>query len=113
MNVAVHDCTVRFNNIYHCVSVSAGSTFVQDAGVPRFEVSHGGEDVAIYARGPMSHLFYGVHEQNYIAHVMEYASCVGSNRDHCTTAAGSTSLRAGYWQVVLGTFFALFKLCLA
>ncbi|KAI0233362.1 Alkaline phosphatase, tissue-nonspecific isozyme [Lamellibrachia satsuma] len=92
---------------------TTGSTFVQDAGVPRHSESHGGEDVAIYARGPMSHLFYGVHEQNYIAHVMEYASCVGTNRDHCTTAAGSTSLRAGHWHVVLGTFFALFKLCLA
>jgi len=33
--------------------------------------------VAIYARGPMSHLFHGVHEQSYIAHVMAYASCVG------------------------------------
>jgi len=39
--------------------------------------THGGEDVPIYARGPMSHLFHGVQEQSYIAHVMAYASCVG------------------------------------
>ena len=71
--------------------ILAGPDFVQDAGVPRHEVSHGGEDVAIYARGPMSHLFHGVHEQNYIAHVMRYASCVGDNKGHCKNApTGST-----------------------
>ena len=45
--------------------------------------SHGGDDVPIYAYGPMSHLFTGVHEMNYIAHAMAYASCVGSNQKHC------------------------------
>lgn len=50
----------------------------QQAGVPLTSETHGGEDVAIYAQGPMSHLFHGVHEQHYIAHVMAYASCVGS-----------------------------------
>ena len=68
--------------------IAAGPDFMQDAGVPRHEVSHGGEDVAIYARGPMSHLFHGVHEQNCIAHVMEYASCVGANRDQCKKPRG-------------------------
>ena len=27
----------------------------------------------------MSHLFHGVHEQNYIAHAMMYAACIGKN----------------------------------
>lgn len=45
--------------------------------------SHGGEEVAIYASGPMSHLLTGVVEQNYIAHVMMYASCIGRNKEHC------------------------------
>ena len=45
--------------------------------------THGGEEVAIYARGPMSHLFHGTHEQNYIAHVLMYAACIGPNTDHC------------------------------
>ena len=53
--------------------------------------THGGQDVAIFARGPMSHLFHSVHEQNYIAHVMAYASCVGSNKKHCSTASMSQS----------------------
>jgi hypothetical protein len=43
--------------------------------------------VAIYARGPMSHLFHGVHEQTYIAHVMGYASCVGDYKRNDDCAA--------------------------
>ncbi|KAA0191120.1 hypothetical protein HAZT_HAZT001488 [Hyalella azteca] len=42
-----------------------------------FQETHGGEDVALYAAGPMSHLFHRLHEQNYIAHVMAYAACIG------------------------------------
>ena len=53
------------------------------AAVPLKKETHGGEDVPIYARGPMSHLFHATHEQNYIAHVMTYASCVGINKQHC------------------------------
>ncbi|KAK7500574.1 hypothetical protein BaRGS_00008149, partial [Batillaria attramentaria] len=45
--------------------------------------THGGEDVAIYATGPMAHLFHGVQEQSYIAHAMGYAACIGPNQDHC------------------------------
>jgi alkaline phosphatase len=32
--------------------------------------THAGEDVAIYATGPLAHLFHGVQEQNVIAHVI-------------------------------------------
>jgi len=39
--------------------------------------THGGEDVAVYATGPMSFLFTGVNEQNYLAYAMAYALCVG------------------------------------
>ncbi|XP_059170472.1 alkaline phosphatase, tissue-nonspecific isozyme-like [Physella acuta] len=39
--------------------------------------THGGEDVGIFATGPQSFLYTGVHEQNYIPMVMAYASCVG------------------------------------
>lgn len=45
--------------------------------------THGGEDVPIYAMGPMAHLLTGVHEQNYIAHVMAFASCYGPFRYDC------------------------------
>ena len=36
--------------------------------------THGGDDVAIFARGPFAHLFSGVVDENYIFHVMSYAS---------------------------------------
>ncbi|XP_015782819.1 alkaline phosphatase isoform X1 [Tetranychus urticae] len=38
---------------------------------------HGGEDVALYSVGPMSHLFNGLQDQSYIAHVIAYSSCIG------------------------------------
>lgn len=59
----------------------------QQSAVPLSSETHGGEDVAIYAQGPMSHLFHSVHEQHYIAHVMAYASCVGSYSSSDTCAA--------------------------
>lgn len=49
---------------------------MQQAAVPLDAETHGGEDVAIYAKGPMAHLFHGVKEQHYIAHVMAYAACL-------------------------------------
>ena len=47
--------------------------FHQEALVPLIMESHSGEDVAIYAGGPMAHLFHGVREQHYIFHVMAEA----------------------------------------
>ncbi|CAH1406602.1 unnamed protein product [Nezara viridula] len=39
--------------------------------------THGGNDVFIYASGPFAHLFHRIHEQNYVAVVMRYASRLG------------------------------------
>ena len=51
--------------------------------------THGGEDVAVYASGPLSRMFTGTFEQNYIAHAMMYALCVGDYVDRlgCDTKA--------------------------
>lgn len=57
--------------------------FFQDVAIHLSDETHGGEDVPIYATGPMAHLFRGVLEQNYVAHVMAYASCIGRNKEHC------------------------------
>ncbi|PIK58914.1 putative alkaline phosphatase, tissue-nonspecific isozyme-like [Apostichopus japonicus] len=54
--------------------------------VPLPSESHSGEDVVIYASGPFAHLFHGVHEQNYIAHVIRYAACLGDGKQVCTDA---------------------------
>uniref|UniRef100_A0A3Q3GE87 alkaline phosphatase n=1 Tax=Labrus bergylta TaxID=56723 RepID=A0A3Q3GE87_9LABR len=51
------------------------------APVPLDSETHGIEDVAIFAKGPMSHLFHGVQEQSYIAHVMAYAACLEPYED--------------------------------
>ena len=45
----------------------------QQVAVPTIYERHGGEDVAIYARGPGAYLLKGVVEQNYIFHVMYHA----------------------------------------
>ncbi len=44
--------------------------YLQESAVPLGSETHGGEDVAIYARGPKAHLFQGTLEQNVIYHVM-------------------------------------------
>ena len=46
--------------------------------VPRSTESHAGEDVAVFASGPWSHLFNGVYEQSAIPYKLAYASCIGS-----------------------------------
>lgn len=57
--------------------------YVHQAAVPLKQETHGGEDVPIFARGPMSHLIHGVQEQHYVAHVMQYAACVGDYTNDC------------------------------
>ncbi|XP_047482851.1 alkaline phosphatase-like [Penaeus chinensis] len=82
--------------------VATGWDYTQLAAVPRNSETHGGDDVAIYANGPMAHLFHTLHEQNYIAHAMAYAACIGANQDHCksttkTTAGQYTETTAGLY----------------
>ncbi|KAL0159329.1 hypothetical protein M9458_043054, partial [Cirrhinus mrigala] len=50
--------------------------YLQQAAVPLDSETHGSEDVAIFAKGPMAHLFHGVQEQSYIPHAMAYAACI-------------------------------------
>jgi alkaline phosphatase len=50
--------------------------FIQQAAMPRVEdeETHGGEDVAVYARGPGAEGVHGVMEQNEIFNVMDAAA---------------------------------------
>ncbi|KAM4835868.1 intestinal-type alkaline phosphatase-like [Thomomys bottae] len=55
---------------------SGEPSYRQQAAVPVKSETHGGEDVAVFARGPQAHLVHGVQEQNYIAHLMAFAGCL-------------------------------------
>lgn len=57
--------------------------FQQPATFPTASESHGGDDVAIFAAGPYSHLFTGTLEQHVIPHYMAYASCLGDGITAC------------------------------
>ncbi|XP_052445281.1 intestinal-type alkaline phosphatase-like isoform X1 [Carassius gibelio] len=57
-------------------TISSSDEYLQQAAVPLDSETHGSEDVAIFAKGPMAHLFHGVQEQSYIPHAMAYAACL-------------------------------------
>lgn len=67
------------------------NNYQAQAAVPLSSETHGGEDVAVFAKGPLAHLLHGVQEQNYIPHVMAYAGCIGQNREHCLSRGGAAS----------------------
>nr|XP_006811658.1 PREDICTED: alkaline phosphatase-like [Saccoglossus kowalevskii] len=57
--------------------------YIQQALVQQVSSEHAGEDVLIFADGPMAHLIHGIHEQHYISHVMQYAACIGNYTAAC------------------------------
>ncbi|GIY38799.1 alkaline phosphatase, tissue-nonspecific isozyme [Caerostris darwini] len=91
---------------------TADKDYRQQATVPRSTATHGGEDVGVYATGPMAHLFTGVYDQHYIAHAMAYAACIGRNKDHCqdlpSTAAHSTPGWRWWMHVAMALAIAVF-----
>ncbi|XP_045127003.1 alkaline phosphatase-like [Portunus trituberculatus] len=75
--------------------------------MPPIKETHGGEDVGLWAIGPMSHLFHRTHEQHYIAHAMAYAACIGPSLDDCkrpshSTSSSGRSLRHYYEDLAIG-----------
>ncbi|MDZ7812658.1 MAG: alkaline phosphatase [Ideonella sp.] len=52
---------------------TADLNFLQEATVPLSSETHGGEEVAVYARGPRAHFVRGSMEQHWIFHVMRHA----------------------------------------
>lgn len=55
--------------------------YVQPVAIKTDENTHGGSDVTIHAMGPSAHLFHKIHEQSYVAHVIQYAARIGRFRD--------------------------------
>ncbi|XP_027220591.2 alkaline phosphatase isoform X3 [Penaeus vannamei] len=69
--------------------------------LPPISETHGGEDVGVWAAGPMAHLFHRTHEQHYVAHVMAYAACVGpSAGKRCERPSHATFTRPPVPQAV-------------
>ena len=59
------------------VDTSADKNYIQQAAIPAEDDTHGGEDVAIYARGPGAEYIHGVMEQNEIFNAMGKALDLG------------------------------------
>ncbi|KAM3876368.1 alkaline phosphatase, intestinal, tandem duplicate 1 [Diretmus argenteus] len=86
--------------------------YMQQAAVPLDAETHGGEDVAIYAKGPMAHLFHGVKEQNYVAHVMAYAACLEPYTDcppHSHTSASRVNTHSDLLLGMASLLWLLFR----
>uniref|UniRef100_A0A8B9BSG0 Alkaline phosphatase n=1 Tax=Anser brachyrhynchus TaxID=132585 RepID=A0A8B9BSG0_9AVES len=88
----------------------AHANYQAQSAVPLRQETHGGEDVAVFAHGPMAHLLHGVHEQNYIPHAMAYAACIGPNRAHCN-AAGRAAAASPLLLPFLTLLLLLLLLC--
>ena len=70
--------------------------YVQQAAVPLGAETHGGEDVAVFARGPWAHLVHGVQEQSFVAHVMAFAACLEPYTSDCDLPPPSGPTAAGH-----------------
>ncbi|RNA26010.1 alkaline tissue-nonspecific isozyme isoform X1 [Brachionus plicatilis] len=64
--------------------------YTQEASVFRKSATHSGEDVSVYASGPMSFLFTNTIEQNVLPHLMAYSACIGPySNEQCEKERGS------------------------
>ena len=90
-------------------------SFQNPSSVPTTSETHGGDDVAIFAIGPYSHLFHSVHEQSYIAYVMAYSSCLGpyKNDIHCRfpkrNSAPRNELNATFLLTITSSIFVVIQ----
>ncbi|KAH7958186.1 hypothetical protein HPB51_027826 [Rhipicephalus microplus] len=68
--------------------------YQQVSAVPLRLETHAGEDVALYAIGPMAHMVHGVLEQHIVAHLVDYAACLGDGarlRSRCQEQRASAA----------------------
>ncbi|XP_044254146.1 alkaline phosphatase 4-like [Tribolium madens] len=68
--------------------------------------THGGEDVAIFGIGPGSHLVRGVFEQNYVAHLISYAACIGP-RSKMNPLCGKNVESQGEFSVLVNFYLLI------
>ncbi|CAK1587354.1 unnamed protein product [Parnassius mnemosyne] len=55
--------------------------------IPLSSETHGGDDVAVFARGPQHQMFSGLYEQSQLPHLMAYAACIGPGLHVCSAAS--------------------------
>ncbi|XP_070542772.1 alkaline phosphatase, tissue-nonspecific isozyme-like [Ptychodera flava] len=97
-------------------NVDTGSeSYLQQTLIRNKWAGHDGEDVNIYAKGPMSHLFHSTHEQTYIFHAMKYAACIGDVPDDCSyrdppPITCSASVNIAILWMILSVALATFSL---
>lgn len=98
-------------------SQSRDPEYLQQSAVPLSSETHGGEDIAVLARGPQAHLVHGVQEQSYLAHVMAFAACLEPYTDCALlppgghTNSASPGPATGPWLPMLaGMLLQLFLL---
>ncbi|XP_047629720.1 intestinal-type alkaline phosphatase-like isoform X2 [Phacochoerus africanus] len=75
---------------------SRDPAYQQQAAVRLGAETHGGEDVAVFARGPWAHLVHGVQEQSFVAHVMAFAACLEPYSSDCDLPPPSGPTAAGH-----------------
>lgn len=71
------------------------------ATVPLDSETHGGDDVGVYASGPMSHLFVGNYEQNNIPLMAAYAAGIGPYNDNIEECSGASMISLVFSSYVL------------
>ncbi|KOB71485.1 Alkaline phosphatase [Operophtera brumata] len=59
------------------------------ADVPLGSETHGGDDVAVFARGTAHGMFSGLYEQSQLPHLMAYAACIGPG-PHAPACSGAS-----------------------
>ncbi|XP_047992085.1 membrane-bound alkaline phosphatase-like [Leguminivora glycinivorella] len=77
------------------------------AEVPLESETHGGEDVAVFARGPAQALFTGLYEQSQLPHLMAHAACLGpaaARRALCSGAALAAPAAALLFMLLAALF---------
>lgn len=70
--------------------------YVQEALIAKSFEPHGGENVAIFAKGPFAHLVNGVVEQNLVSHVMDHATTAGLKWQSHALAKARRSCRLSF-----------------
>jgi len=81
----------------------ANKEYRHESAVPMEYSNHNGEDIMLYAKGPLAHLFTGVHENSYIPAALRYAACVGEegHRSYCADAEKGSAATSSASAVLL------------